>query len=84
MIIVDRMLKLGYTVKVLDISKAWLKSSIPHFYEVKSSYVPNIEFYQSIVYDLSRLTPKNLKKFIARFLEKEWNQQISIPEKERK
>ena len=83
-IIADRMLQLGHTVKALDISKAWLKSSIPHFYEVKSLYIPDIDFYKSIVYDLSRLTPKELKKFIAKFLEKEWNQQIAIPEHRRK
>jgi len=82
--IADKMLKLGYTVKALDISQAWLKSSIPYVYEVESVFVPKLSTYQSVVYDLSKLTPKEIKNFIAKFLAKEWNQQIAIPEHKRK
>ncbi len=83
-IIVDRMLKLGYVVKVFDISKAWLKSSIPYYVEVKTGFEIHDDLYQSIVYDLSQLTPKKLKRFIARVLELEWNKQTNISEDQRK
>jgi len=75
-IIADKFLKLGCVVKVFDISKAWLKSSMPHFYEVKRLHAPDIDLYQSVIYDLSRLKPKEVRSFITKVLEKEWNMQI--------
>ena len=83
-VIVDRLLKLGCIVKVLDVSTAWLNSQIPYVYEAETDYVPETELYQSVLYDLSNLTPKDVKSFIAKFLAVEWKKQRAIPKHKRK
>lgn len=83
-IIVDKFLSCGYVVKVFDISKAWLKSSLPQFYEVKGTHRIDIDIYQSVIYDLSRLTPKHVKKFITNVLAREWKIQVDLEEHQRK
>ena len=83
-IMADKFLKLGYVVKVFDISKAWLKSSLPQFYEVKGTHTVDIDIYQNAIYDLSRLTPKHVKKFITNVLAREWKIQVDLEEDQRK
>ena len=83
-IIVDKLMKLGYTVKVFDISKSWLKSSVPYFNEIEMLHETSGNLYQSIVFDLSKLMPKDAKRFVAKVLTEEWNKQVNIPEHQRK
>jgi len=83
-IVAHKLLNLGYVVKVFDISQAWQKSSVPKIVEIGSSVDMNIKLYESVVFDLSRLIPKDVKRFIAHILACEWNAQISVPESERK
>jgi hypothetical protein len=75
--IADQFMKLGYVVKVFDISKAWLKSSIPYVYEIETVQNPNSGLYQSCIYDLSKLLPKAANRFIAQVLASQWNAQVS-------
>ena len=82
--IVDKLMQRGIIAKIFDISRSWLKSSVPRVYEIGYDTQLRIDLYQSAVFDLSRLTPKMAKEFISKQLEGEWNLQISIPEEERK
>ncbi len=82
--IADKLMRKGVIVKVFDISRVWLKSSIPRVFELGIDALVNVGIYDSAVFDLSRLTPKIAKEFIAKLLESEWNRQIGIPEEERK
>lgn len=85
MIIADMLKRKGITVKVFDISRAWQKrSSIPNLVEVDTNSQLRLELYQSVIFDLSRLTPQAAKDFITRVLEVEWRLQIDTPEEERK
>jgi len=83
-IFAEKLMKLGYVVKVFDISRAWLKSSIPFFVEIKNNYSLNFELYESLVFDLSQLVPKDIKHFISQVLAEEWLKQVNIPEDNRK
>jgi hypothetical protein len=84
MTIAEMLMQKGITIKVFDISQAWRKSSIPKIYELRNNTNITINLYESAVYDISRLTPKEAKDFINKFLANEWNLQISIPEEKRK
>jgi len=77
-IITDKLLRLGYVVKVFDISKAWLKSSIPYVAEITTNIRMNSNLYRSVMFDLSRLLPKDAKRFISLILAKEWNMQVNL------
>jgi len=82
-IITDKLLRLGYVVKVFDISKAWLKSSIPYVYEITTNVRTNIDLYRSVIFDLSRLLPKDAKRFISLILAAEWDMQVKLDEYQR-
>jgi len=84
MLICDRLMKKGIVVKAFDISRAWQKSSIPYYVEVESKGNITVSLYESCVFDLSKLTPKEAKDFISKLLDNEWKLQISIPEEKRK
>ena len=64
-IITDKLLRLGYVVKVFDVSKAWFKSSIPYVAEITTNIRMNSNLYRSVMFDLSRLLPKDAKRFIS-------------------
>lgn len=83
-IIADKLLRLGYVVKVFDISKAWLRSSIPYVVEITNNIRMDINLYRSVIFDLSRLLPKDVKRFITLILTKEWDMQVSLAEPQRK
>jgi len=84
-LIADKLMRKGVTVKVFDISQAWQKrSSVPNLVKVDSNSQLKINLYQSVIFDLSRLTPQAAKEFISKVLEVEWRLQIDTPEQERK
>jgi len=83
-IITDKLLRLGYVVKVFDISKAWLKSSIPYVVEITNNIRMNINLYRSVMFDLSRLLPKDAKRFISLILAAEWDMQVRLTEQQRR
>jgi len=83
-IITDKLLRLGYVVKVFDISKAWLKSSIPYVYEITMNIRMDTSLYRSVIFDLSRLLPKDAKRFISLILAAEWDMQVRLTEQQRR
>ena len=84
MTITDMLMRIGVTVKVFDISKAWQRSSVPCVVEITNNIRMDINLYQSIVFDLCKLTPNDAKRFITLVLAKEWNMQTSLTEEQRK
>jgi len=84
MIISDMLMRKGVTVKVFDISRAWLRSSIPYVVEITNNIRLDVNLYRSVIFDLSKLLPKDTKRFISLILAKEWNMQVSLAEPQRK
>lgn len=82
--IVHKLMLKGVVVKVFDISKVWLRSSVPYFFTIKGSCKITNNLYDSVVYDLSRLTPRQAKRFIGQVLEQEWSNQVNLSERQRK
>jgi len=74
----------GCIVKVFDISQQWLDSSVPNYIEVKRNTSIDIPLYQSVVFDLSRLYPSEVKAFVNQILSTEFEFQVATPKPNRK
>lgn len=79
-IIAEQYMEGGSVVKVFDVSRTWLESSIPSYVEVtqNTAYL-DIELYESVVFDLSRLYPKQVKNFVTQIIAKEFEIQVNTP-----
>jgi hypothetical protein len=84
MTIADQLLKNDITVKVFDISQAWKNFSIPKIVEIEENLSIDVNLYDSVVFDLSRLLPKDVKAFVSKVLAVEWKLQTEVPENERR
>jgi len=83
-IIAQKLMEKNVTVKVFDISRAWLKSSIPYVYKITTNIRSDVNLYRSVIFDLSVLLPKDTKRFISLILAKEWDMQVRLTELQRK
>lgn len=83
-LLVDQYMRHGNVVKVFDVSKTWLKSSIPQYIEVVPNATYDISLYQSVVFDLSKLYPRQVKAFINLIIASEFQLQVNTPEHKRK
>jgi len=77
-IIADHLLNKGYIIKCYDPSQAWLESSIPYFVVADEfdwkhiQKIDEIPVNQSIVYDISRLYPRDQKFFIGHAIQSDF------------
>jgi len=81
-LIVKEYIAKGCTVKVFDVSKAWLENTpIPNYVEAVPNAVLDIPLYRSTIFDLSRLHVKTIKSFVAQVVAREFELQVNIPER---
>jgi len=81
-ILVDKLLRQGYIVKVFDNSQTWRNSSVPNLRIVKNNF-GDIDFTKSCVYDLSMLYIKDQRRFIENVIKTEFEHQTQLTEKQR-
>jgi len=82
MSLADSLMREGCILKVFDISGKWrIKSSIPNLYIPINSTLPNIPLYTSITFDLTLLTPRDMRNFITRVLRHDFERQVRSTER---
>jgi len=82
MSLADSLMREGCILKVFDISGKWrTKSSIPNLYIPINSTLPNIPLYTSITFDLTLLTPRDMRNFITRVLRHDFERQVRSTER---
>lgn len=81
--IANEYIKFGCIVKVFDVSRAWLKSSLPYYQTINTKNLL-LDFDSSVVYDLSTLYSEQIKQFIAKVIDIEFRHQVQTPEDKRK
>lgn len=81
-ILVDKLLRQGYIVKVFDNSQTWRHSSVPNLRIVKNNF-GDIDFTKSCVFDLSMLYIKDQRRFVEYVVKTEFELQTQLPENQR-
>jgi len=82
MSLADSLMKEGCVVKVFDISGQWrVKSSIPNLFIPISTTLPNMPLNTSVIFDLTLLTPREMRNFITKILRHDFMRQVKTAQR---